>query len=1028
MHVSGMNEGEWDLGGRIAGERGKEYVLIKHDGVEGGWALGVVSDKKGLKSDDAINLESENEDAGDKTPSEDDEDFEDVAIEGVNRLPQSWKRKRQDTREVDYDITYEEVAERIAKKRKSVYDSRRKAAEEAAKSIPQPTAVAKPTQTKEDGMFVEQEGEDSDDDAVFEDVNPATIGDGEEDDELQRAIAMSLEKPEEEGGFIIEDGDQPSTQNAQNDDDFDLQAALAESRATKYQSKTNVREKSPPAPKKKKKLFGGPLPFESLNLGQSLLGKKKAKKVEEDLSGGFDRGVGDDKATKKALPMPDWFNAAPTTNDMKANTDRDTKVDNGRDEIFVDRPKVPEQASRTIIDLEAEDQEKPANESEAVLYEGDKEDWEMVEDEESRKQQEEADRKALEAQEVAEARKRAAEEEREKRYELARQIAEDNEQTNMDQVAEEVQAKPPPPSEQPDFVPEKRNETADLFFSDGSEDVDWSGSDHESSKKPSTVQLPSAEEPAGGRMPDGQAANPPSEDEDDAMFEDVATSPPRPATPPTLTKNISEIDQSMFLDDDEDDDVVPTDGGVNGQQQQEENFIDDDSDEELMRQLANEAEEHLRFANELNNGTRAKSPTEAMRDYENELKQLRNQQKKDRRDADEVTQTMITECQALLRLFGLPYITAPMEAEAQCAELVHLGLVDGIVTDDSDIFLFGGTRIYKNMFNAAKFVECYLSSDLEKEYALDRRKLIRFAHLLGSDYTEGIPGIGPVTALEIISDFSDLSEFQDWTRKVQLGSQAPSIMEGLLSTAFRRKFKRTVQKKLFLPSGFPDLRVDQAYLDPEVDSNTEQFQWGVPDLDKLRSFLMATIGWTQERTDEVLVPVIRDMNKREVEGVQSNITRFFSGGAGVGAPVTGRGIGGANGGGSKAGTEGTAPRNRTGKESGRMKNAYKRLRGEAEKEKRRKRDGFEYKEDDEDEVVAELGVEGMVGVGEDGEDAHAGDANGDMNDGNEADEDKDEEDASSVDKPRRKARKTNAKKSAAGTGTRAKRSRKKKDD
>jgi DNA excision repair protein ERCC-5 len=46
---------------------------------------------------------------------------------------------------------------------------------------------------------------------------------------------------------------------------------------------------------------------------------------------------------------------------------------------------------------------------------------------------------------------------------------------------------------------------------------------------------------------------------------------------------------------------------------------------------------------------------------------------------------------------------------------------------------------------------------------------------------------------------------------------------------------------------------------------------------------MATIGWSQERTDEVLVPVIKDMNRRETEGTQSNITRFFQGTIGAGA-------------------------------------------------------------------------------------------------------------------------------------------------
>jgi DNA excision repair protein ERCC-5 len=59
------------------------------------------------------------------------------------------------------------------------------------------------------------------------------------------------------------------------------------------------------------------------------------------------------------------------------------------------------------------------------------------------------------------------------------------------------------------------------------------------------------------------------------------------------------------------------------------------------------------------------------------------------------------------------------------------------------------------------------------------------------------------------------------------------------------------------------------------------------------------------------------MNRREVEGTQANITKFFHGAVGVGA---------ANAEGARTGMKG--------KESGRMKTAYRRLRGEAERRRR----------------------------------------------------------------------------------------------
>lgn len=291
-------------------------------------------------------------------------------------------------------------------------------------------------------------------------------------------------------------------------------------------------------------------------------------------------------------------------------------------------------------------------------------------------------------------------------------------------------------------------------------------------------------------------------------------------------------------------------------------LYDQEEDEELLENLTREFIENERFIQSLNN----KHPGKSKYEMDAEIRRLTEEQRKAMRDADGVTQTMISECQELLRRFGIPYITAPMEAEAQCGTLMELGLVDGIVTDDSDCFLFGGTKVYKNMFNQSKYVELYDMADLEREFALDRKKLIKLAYLLGSDYTDGLPGVGPVTALELLSEFpteDGLIQFREWWKKVQ---RLDPEME--ITTEFRKKFKKNA-RKLQLDDDFPNLNVEQAYLHPQVDDDPTPFEWGVPNLDSLRTFLQGMTGWGQEKVDEVLVPVIQNMNRRLSSGPSS---------------------------------------------------------------------------------------------------------------------------------------------------------------
>lgn len=79
-----------------------------------------------------------------------------------------------------------------------------------------------------------------------------------------------------------------------------------------------------------------------------------------------------------------------------------------------------------------------------------------------------------------------------------------------------------------------------------------------------------------------------------------------------------------------------------------------------------------------------------------------------------------------------------MEAEAQCAYLNEICLTDGTITDDSDIWLFGGQTVYKNFFDQNKHVLEFKSDNIQRLFHLDRQKLIQLSFLVGSDYTQGI--------------------------------------------------------------------------------------------------------------------------------------------------------------------------------------------------------------------------------------------------------------------------------------------------
>ena len=83
----------------------------------------------------------------------------------------------------------------------------------------------------------------------------------------------------------------------------------------------------------------------------------------------------------------------------------------------------------------------------------------------------------------------------------------------------------------------------------------------------------------------------------------------------------------------------------------------------------------------------------------------------------------------------------------------------------------GGDAVSDVISVQEKYVEMFQVSEVMQHFGLSREKLVLLAMLTGSDYTDGVEGVGPVTALEVLAEFpgdgiDPLLEFKMWWTRV----------------------------------------------------------------------------------------------------------------------------------------------------------------------------------------------------------------------------------------------------------------------
>ena len=135
-----------------------------------------------------------------------------------------------------------------------------------------------------------------------------------------------------------------------------------------------------------------------------------------------------------------------------------------------------------------------------------------------------------------------------------------------------------------------------------------------------------------------------------------------------------------------------------------------------------------------------------------------------------VDKYIVESSKELLDRMGVAYINAPSEGEAQASHMCRKGIVYAAASQDYDTMLFGAPRVVRNLtFSGRRKLpkkNVYINVEPEmvdlketlQSLGISREQLIWLGIMLGTDFNEGIKGVGPKTALKIAKASKSIEE------------------------------------------------------------------------------------------------------------------------------------------------------------------------------------------------------------------------------------------------------------------------------
>ncbi|KAL1659739.1 PIN domain-like protein [Schizophyllum commune] len=217
----------------------------------------------------------------------------------------------------------------------------------------------------------------------------------------------------------------------------------------------------------------------------------------------------------------------------------------------------------------------------------------------------------------------------------------------------------------------------------------------------------------------------------------------------------------------------------------------------------------------------------------------------------------------LIRLFGFDIVEAAGEADADLGRMSRYGLINGVLSDDPDVFLFGAKTVIRPATAVldGEEIQTYRAINLRRKQGLDSVQLIFLALLLGGDHnTVGLASCELEDAIalsrsELAYQLHSLTKAGDTAEYLRRKDQFRARLRNELlhnTSGFLRRALPNVADTI--PPSFPDMDTHRLLAQPTV-TNLSTLQslrrtWcaRLPDVLLLSRFCAEYFSWSLTTT------------------------------------------------------------------------------------------------------------------------------------------------------------------------------------